>query len=101
MGQLFVVRAAEQTVRTRNADWDESQQAYRFTTEGKIPLALLWLRTYVHTEADDPTFGGLIEQTTPVWQPFTGTESQPADDYIICFPADSVLEPLYLVMYDV
>lgn len=85
-------------VRVRQAAWDERRQGYRFTTEHPASIDLLWL--YPHAAEVEPAIKNIwLSISTKIsllTQP--AIAEVPPDDYIICFPKEAGLEPLYVVV---
>ncbi|MBA6100193.1 S-type pyocin domain-containing protein [Pseudomonas juntendi] len=105
-------------VRVRQAQWDTTQGAYRFTAEGPGGATLLWhpatppstLGTF-NPENDSFTPGVPIVEDLPKHLPgniivppqpdirtFPELPDLQIDDYVIIFPADSGLAPIYVML---
>lgn len=105
-------------VRVRQAQWDTTQGAYRFTAEGPGGATLLWhpatppstLSTF---NPDDASFtpgvpivedlqkhlpGNIIVPPQPDIRTFPELPDLHIDDYVIIFPADSGLAPIYVML---
>ncbi|MNM38859.1 Pyocin-S2 [compost metagenome] len=99
-------------VRVRSASWDNEQRAYRFVADGSDGATLLWhpadqpnpgdnATTRPIEEQPHPDYPGLIHvPETPVVLPYPGLEDAGFDDYIVVFPADSGLAPVYVMFRD-
>lgn len=107
-------------VRVRQAQWDTAQGAYRFTAEGPGAATLLWHPATPPTSLDryDPESGNAIPGLPIVedlQKHYPGSISTPPaadirefpeladthiDDYVIIFPADSGLAPIYVMFRD-
>ncbi|MFJ4258567.1 S-type pyocin domain-containing protein [Pseudomonas monteilii] len=105
-------------VRVRQAQWDATQDAYRFTTEGPGGATLLWHpatppSTLGHDDNETGNYipgativedlqkhlpGNIIVPSEPDIRTFPGLPDQHIDDYVIIFPADSGLAPIYVML---
>ncbi|MDF0729401.1 S-type pyocin domain-containing protein [Pseudomonas entomophila] len=105
-------------VRVRQAQWDPGQGAYRFTTEGPGGATLLWHPATPPSSLDtyDPETGNAIPALPivedlqkhypgsiqvprePEIRTFPATPDADIDDYVIIFPADSGLAPIYVML---
>ena len=104
-------------VRVRQAQWDSAQGAYRFTAEGPGGATLLWHpATPPSTLAAEGEFGNMIPGATivedlqkhlpgniivppqPDIRTFPELPDLQIDDYVIIFPADSGLAPIYVML---
>lgn len=105
-------------VRVRQAQWDVTQGAYRFTAEGPGGATLLWHpatppSTLGHDDDETGNYipgativedlqkhlpGNIIVPSEPDIRTFPGLPDQHIDDYIIIFPADSGLAPIYVML---
>lgn len=95
---IYTLPGMATSVRVRAAEWSPFRGGYCFVTEGPGPATFFWLPE----PAPAPT--GFHPGMMSVEQ--TGTLSRyeehirpQSDDYIICFPADSGIAPLYLVQH--
>lgn len=94
-------------VPVRAATWDEARGAYRFTSEGPGAITVLWTpeaapgdsSTSLPAEAQpDRLYPGFISvPTVPEMVPLPASDDVDFHDYIITFPADSGLEPVYIM----
>ncbi|NIF30123.1 S-type pyocin domain-containing protein [Pantoea sp. Tr-811] len=91
-------------VRVRPADWDAARQAFAFSTDGGGPVTVLWQKgRSPHKLLDHwqpPTIGFLRIPEVPSEARFADLAQVQFDDYIVVFPADSGLTPLYLMFRD-
>lgn len=105
-------------VRVRQAQWDATHGAYRFTAEGPGGATLLWhpatppstlgqyddeRGTYIPgaTIVEDLQThlpGNIIAPPEPDIRTFPGLPDLHIDDYVIVFPADSGLAPIYVML---
>jgi len=104
-------------VRVRQAQWDVAQGAYRFTAEGPGGATLLWHpATPPSTEDTVGEYGNVIPGATivedlqkhlpgniivppqPDIRTFPELPDLQIDDYVIIFPADSGLAPIYVML---
>jgi hypothetical protein len=89
-------------VRVRPAVWDESQQAFVFTREGRAPVTVQWRKDSAINVAEDharpPVVGFLRMPSVPLVEPLA--EQTRFDDYIVVFAPDSGLAPVYLMFSD-
>jgi len=98
------------SIRVKAAVWDAEQNAYRFTTQGIAPTTVLWTvedaltahanRTSANTEPLPNRLNTVQSALDPVIETFSSGEDVHFDDYIVTFPADSGLAPLYLTLKD-
>jgi len=104
-------------VRVRQAQWDSALGAYRFTAEGPGGATLLWHpATPPSTLSTEDSFGNSIPGATivedlqkhlpgniivppqPDIRTFPELPDLQIDDYVIIFPADSGLAPIYVML---
>jgi hypothetical protein len=99
-------RVLSSKVRTRAAIWDEHLNRYSFTTEGPAPTTVSWLPPTVlesstPVERNPPNRMGFIQTPpVPLLEPFVAMEEVQFDDYIVVFPPDSGLDPVYVMFKD-
>lgn len=94
-------------VPVRAATWDAEHGAYRFTSEGPGAITVLWTpeaapgdsSTSLPAEAQpDRLYPGFISvPAVPELMPLPASDDVDFHDYIITFPADSGLEPVYIM----
>ncbi|WP_053157247.1 bacteriocin immunity protein [Pseudomonas sp. Pf153] len=90
-------------VRVRPAAWDEAGRAFRLTTDGPQPRVIEWtgadsLEAPVASERNRLDSAGFIHASpVPMLAAFDSIEGVRFDDYVVVFPQDSGLEPLYVV----
>ncbi|WP_175652639.1 S-type pyocin domain-containing protein [Pseudomonas sp. Marseille-P9899] len=98
-------------VPVRAATWDAEKGAYTFITEGPGPITILWTPGAPPTDSStslpvvqqpvSPLYPGDISlDHVPPFLPFPAEDDVHFDDYIITFPADSGLEPVYVMFKD-
>ncbi|WAB98366.1 S-type pyocin domain-containing protein [Pseudomonas putida] len=105
-------------VRVRQAQWDTTQGAYRFTAEGPGGATLLWHpatppSTLGTVNPKNSSFtpgapivedlpkhlpGNIIVPPQPDIRTFPELPDLQIDDYVIIFPADSGLAPIYVML---
>lgn len=94
-------------VRVRAATWDAERGAYAFTSDGPGPVTILWTPSAPVTDSSTslpadqtPSVlypGDILVKRAPPFLPFPAEDDVHFDDYIIIFPADSGLEPVYIM----
>jgi hypothetical protein len=102
---LAPVNAAKPTegVRVSPALWSETSQTYSFTAEGFAPITVNWslpdaLEHYRPSASiADYRLGTVRSSSTPLLENFADPETVVSDDYVVVFPEDSGLEPVYLM----
>jgi len=97
-------------VPVRAATWDASAGAYSFTTEGPGPITVLWTPQAPPGDSSTSLPGELPLASR--YPGYVGVKNAPKildlpavddldfDDYIVTFPADSGLEPVYIMFKD-
>ncbi|VEF09735.1 S-type pyocin domain-containing protein [Pseudomonas fluorescens] len=90
-------------VRVRPATWNESAQTYSFTADGDASVAVIWRlpetleNSSPRTSNSDYRMSSLQSPKTPLIELFSGSASVTFNDYVVVFPADADLEPVYLM----
>lgn len=94
-------------VPVRQATWDAAQGAYSFVTDGPGPITVLWtpqgepIDSSTTLPAEDQPqrlYPGIISvPSTPTLLTLPSTDDLNFSDYIVTFPADSGLEPVYIM----
>lgn len=94
-------------VPVRQATWDATQGAYSFVTDGPGPITVLWtpqgqpVDSSTTLPSEDPPqrlYPGIISvPSIPKLLTFPSTSDLHFDDYIVTFPADSGIEPVYIM----
>ncbi|CAN1601875.1 bacteriocin immunity protein [Pseudomonas mediterranea] len=93
-------------VRVRPAVWHEAEKVYRFTTDNSQGAVIEWaqplgLGASVETRLDRLDSTGFVHSSpVPELASFDSVEEVRFDDYIVVFPCDSGLEPLYVLFND-
>lgn len=91
-------------VRVRAADWDAARQAFVFTTEGGTPVSVLWQTGSAPYAPRDisrpPGISYLRMPNVPIIERFTDLTQVRFDDYIVVFPPQAGLAPLYVMFRD-
>ena len=107
--QIYVTPATgvlPSKVRVRPAVWDEAGRAFRLTTDGPQPRVIEWtgedsLEAPLASERNRLDSAGFIQSSpVPTLAAFDSIEGVRFDDYVVVFPQDSGLEPLYVVFND-
>lgn len=90
-------------VRVRPATWNESSQNYSFRSDGKGSFTVIW-RLPETLENSSPVtsianyrMSSLQSPHTPLIESFPGSVNVTFDDYVVVFPPDSGLEPVYVM----
>lgn len=92
-------------VRVRAAQYDQQRNSFSFTVDGTTPVTVCWSAP-VRLESQTPAaqlplrrLGFVQSLTVPLVEPLTveGTTTRFAD-YIVVFPDDSGLDPLYIML---
>ncbi|MCQ6255028.1 S-type pyocin domain-containing protein [Pseudomonas sp. Q11] len=93
-------------VRVRLAVWDEVRRVFRLTTDGPQARVIEWTRADsleapIASEQNRLDSAGFIH-ASPVstLETFESVEEVRFDDYVVVFPQDSGLEPVYVVFND-
>lgn len=112
--------SVQRDVRVRQAEWDSDQGAYRFTAQGPGGATLLWhpVTPPSTLSSYDPQTGshipglpivedlrkhtdGLIQVPPELdIRTFPALPDEHPDDYVIVFPADAGLAPIYVMFRD-
>lgn len=93
-------------VRVRPAVWHEDERAYRFTTDGPQPDMIEWtypsgLEASTVSKQDRLDSTGFVRSSpVPELALFDSAEEVRFDDYVVVFPPDSGLEPVYVLFND-
>ncbi|MCW1244223.1 bacteriocin immunity protein [Pseudomonas sp. SAICEU22] len=93
-------------VRVRPAVWHEDERAYRFTTDGPQPDMIEWtyprgLEAPAVSKQDRLDSTGFVRSSpVPELALFDSVEAVRFDDYVVVFPPDSGLEPVYVLFND-
>lgn len=89
-------------VRVRPAVWDEAGRAFRLTTDGPHTRTVEWtwadsLQAPSASEQSRLDSAGFIHSSpVPTLSSFDSLKAVRFDDYVVVFPQDSGLEPLYV-----
>lgn len=107
MAQVYITPTDGKTlpasVRVRAAAWDPHKNAYSFTPADSAPITLVWtpdnrtaaLSTQPFNPVNYP--GGMNTPSFPKIETFSANTDVHFDDYIIVFPGNSRLAPLYVM----
>jgi hypothetical protein len=93
-------------VRVRPAVWHEDERVYRFTTDGPQPDMIEWtypsgLEAPTASKQDRLDSTGFVRSSpVPELALFDSVEAVRFDDYVVVFPPDSGLEPVYVLFND-
>lgn len=91
-------------VRVRAARWDASLQAFLYTSEGAAPVTVQWQTgsaPYARRDlSSPPSIGFLRMPPVPLIERFATLAQVKFDDYIVVFPHDSGLSPVYIMFRD-
>jgi hypothetical protein len=93
-------------VRVRSAVWDEAGRTFRLSTDGPHARIIEWTRADslaapVASEQSRLDSAGFIHSSpVPTLASFDSIEDVRFDDYVVVFPQDSGLEPVYVVFND-
>ncbi|WP_323154726.1 bacteriocin immunity protein [Pseudomonas alvandae] len=94
-------------VRVRPAVWQEGERAYRFTSDGPQPSVIEWTELHDGLEASVAPKPDRLDSTgfarsspVPELALFDSAEEVRFDDYVVVFPPDSGLEPVYVLFND-
>ncbi|KHK63120.1 bacteriocin immunity protein [Pseudomonas frederiksbergensis] len=107
--QIYITPAAgvlPSKVRVRLAVWDEAGRAFRLTTDGSQPQVIEWtsadsLEAPIASEQSRLDSAGFIHSSpVPTLETFESIEEVRFDDYVVVFPQNSGLEPVYVVFND-
>lgn len=94
------------TVRVRAAVWDEHLHEFRFTADGVAPVTIRWIAPDTLKNIPDlapaPEYrlGFLRSPSAPLLEPFSDIKAIHFDDYVVVFPPESGLDPLYVMFRD-
>ncbi|WP_134677499.1 S-type pyocin domain-containing protein [Ectopseudomonas khazarica] len=94
-------------VKVRAASFDSAAGGYSFQTNDSPPRTLVWTpivdpddssTVLPPVDTDIPNYTGpVLHPVDPVLEVFPSVGDVPFDDYVIVFPADSGIEPIYIV----
>lgn len=93
-------------VRVRLAKKNERNNTFSFTAEGGTPITVLWSDSVPSTvvtstgSAPLPRLQFVHTPRMPLLENFVDAERPRADDYIVVFPAEAGLDPLYVMFRD-
>ena len=91
-------------VRVRAAVWDDARQVFAFTSEGQAPVSVTWQAGHAAYLPLDParpsSIGYLRMPNVPLIDHFADLSQVQFDDYIVVFPNDSGMGPLYIMFRD-
>lgn len=104
--QIAITPTNGSKVRVRAAVWDERLSAFSFTADGTVPVTVSWLTpvTLENIPALAPPLesriGVLQSPVVPLLETFNHVDAIQFDDYVVVFPMDSGLDPLYVMFRD-
>ncbi|WP_256579484.1 S-type pyocin domain-containing protein [Pseudomonas sp. B26(2017)] len=90
-------------VRVRPAAWSVNTQTYSFTAEGVAPLTVSWVPSVADENSPKRTAFAyhrlefLRSAAVPLLETFTESSTVVFDDYVVVFPAESGLDPVYVM----
>ncbi|MHC8320573.1 bacteriocin immunity protein [Pseudomonas sp. GB2N2] len=91
-------------VRVRGAQRTEEPNSFSFTADGSAPISVRWSAPVAHethiavTPAPTRRIGVVYSSPVPTLDLITGdVEDMPIDDYIVVFPSEAGIDPLYVV----
>lgn len=92
------------SVRVRAAVWDAAYQALVFTSEGSLPISVKWLKGNASYTPRDlsrtASIGFLSMPAVPRVERFMDLAQVQFDDYIVVFPENAGIDPLYVMFRD-
>ncbi len=102
--------AIPRNVRVRAVRFDAGTGRYSFQTDDTPPRTLVWTPSVdpgdsstelppMDTDLPDYT-GPVLTPVDPTIEVFPAVEDAPFDDYVLVFPADSGIEPIYVMFRD-
>lgn len=104
------VGAVPSKVKVRAAQYNAARNRFSFTTEGSEPITLVWTpavnpgdasTTRPLEEIATPDYTGpVVTPVDPYIEIYPGVAEGSFEDYVIVFPADSGLEPIYVMFQD-
>ncbi|WPN44899.1 S-type pyocin domain-containing protein [Pseudomonas sp. P8_241] len=105
LSQVYIAQAVGNSVRVRSVRHDPQSNGFSFTTDGVAPITLCWsapatLETLVPAAQASPRRLGFVQSLpVPLIESMAGdAQAAEYDDYILVFPADSGLDPLYVTL---
>lgn len=90
-------------VRVRAATWDDVAHNYSFTADGSAPVTVRWcspdtLENVPPPAANAPYRLGFVRSASvPLLETLTDPASVVFEDYVVVFPANSGLDPVYVM----
>jgi hypothetical protein len=93
-------------VPVREAIWDDRLNAFCFSTDAAVPVAVRWVSPGVSdtpaglVPAPESKLGFLLSAPVPVLDVIDDIETVQFDDYVVVFPSNSGLDPLYVMFRD-
>jgi hypothetical protein len=97
-------KSLQSSVRIRKAIWDPHMRTYSFTSEDSAAITLVWTpdnrATTLSSRLPDASKkypGTMISGSSPKIETFSNPSDVHFDDYVIVFPADAGLAPLYVM----
>jgi hypothetical protein len=93
-------------VPVREAIWDDRLNAFCFSTDAAVPVAVRWVSPGVSdtpaglVPATASKLGFLLSAPVPVLDVIDDIETVQFDDYVVVFPSNSGLDPLYVMFRD-
>lgn len=91
-------------VRVREAGWDAGRRAFAFTSETGAPVTVLWQKGSAPYPPIDisrpPSISYLHMPNVPIIERFMDLTQVQFDDYIVVFPPQAGLAPVYVMFRD-
>lgn len=91
-------------VRVRAARWDVTRQELAFTSDGEAPVTVLWQKDGISSVREElsrpPGIGYLRMPEVPVIERFADLSQLRFDDYVVVFPPETGMAPLYMMFRD-
>jgi hypothetical protein len=106
MAQVYLAatdgKTLRSSVRVRKAIWAPHIRTYNFTSEDSAAITLVWTPDNRATTLKLPDMskkypGTMISRSFPNIETFSNPSDARFDDYVIVFPANSGLAPLYVM----
>jgi hypothetical protein len=91
-------------VRVRAAIYDPEQRTYRFTSDDLAPTSIIWspgsklANLTPRNAGPSPNSGSVRPELVPTLKPLPADVQ--FDDYVVVFPENSRIEPVYLMLKD-
>ncbi|WP_256590201.1 S-type pyocin domain-containing protein [Pseudomonas sp. Irchel 3A7] len=110
MSQVYITASSAQvsqsTVRVRLARQEQGTSAFSFTADGTAPITIFWSRSIILASSSpekrsQPRPLSFVQSPpVPLLEPLSNNEVVHFDDYIVVFPDEAGLDPLYVMFRD-